>query len=120
MGIGQRLEQMVTAVDAVLPMMYPSHYAPGSYGFATPNAHPYQVIDHGLKDAQRRIARMAGAARLVPWYQAFTLGAPHYGDAAVRAQMKAGYDNGVMGWMLWNPGSRYGSGSLEPKLPSAH
>lgn len=119
MGIGQRLEQMVTAVDAVLPMMYPSHYAPGSYGFATPNAHPYQVIDHGLKDAQRRIARLAGPARIVPWYQAFTLGAPHYGDAAVRAQMKAGYDNGVMGWMLWNPGSRYGSGSLEPKLPSA-
>ncbi|MGI8497678.1 MAG: putative glycoside hydrolase [Gemmatimonadaceae bacterium] len=120
MGIGQRLEQVATAVDAVLPMMYPSHYAPGSYGFARPNAHPYQVIDHGLKDAQRRLARMPGASRLVPWYQAFTLGAPHYDDAEVRAQMKAGYDNGVTGWMLWNPGSRYATSWLAPKVPSPH
>ena len=32
---------------------------------------------------------------------------------AVRAQIAAGYDNGVRSWMLWNPGSRYTVAALE-------
>jgi hypothetical protein len=35
------------------------------------------------------------------------MGQPRYGPAQVRAQMQAGYDNGVHDWMLWNSGSRY-------------
>src|SRR5919202_3452016 len=69
MGIGQKWERFVDAVDVVLPMMYPSHYAPGSFHLAAPNAHPYQVIDHGLKDAKRRSVGIAGAAGVRPWYQ---------------------------------------------------
>jgi hypothetical protein len=49
-----------------------------------------------------------------PWYQDFTLGPPHYGAEQVRAQMRAGYDNGVYGWVLWNPGSRYTMSALLP------
>ena len=56
---------------------------------------------------RRRSATVPGAARIVPWYQDFTLGPPHYYAPQVRAQMKAGYDNGVMGWILWNPRSVY-------------
>lgn len=107
MGIGQRWEMFVDAMDVVLPMMYPSHYAPGSYRLSSPNAHPYAVIDKGLKDAKRRTAGITGAAELRPWYQDFTLGPPRYTAAEVRAQIKAGYDNGVMSWILWNPRSAY-------------
>jgi len=107
MGIGQRWEMFVDRADVVLPMTYPSHYAPGSYGFAKPNARPYEVLAHALKDARRRSAGIAGAARIVPWYQDFTLGRPRYGAAQVRAQIRAGYDNGFHEWMLWNPGSNY-------------
>ncbi|HEX5436776.1 MAG TPA: putative glycoside hydrolase [Gemmatimonadaceae bacterium] len=114
MGIGQRWEKLVTAVDVVQPMMYPSHYAPGSYGIAHPNAHPYAVIDSGLKDAKQRSTGIAHAARIIPWYQDFTLGPPHYRAAQVRAQIKAGYDNGVRSWMLWNPGSHYTLSALRP------
>lgn len=117
MGIGQKWEMFVDQVDVVLPMMYPSHYAPGTYGFGSPNAHPYGVIDHGLKDAKRRSAGIANAARVIPWYQDFTLGAPRYGAPEVRAQMKAGYDNGIMSWVLWNPGSRYTVTALLPEKP---
>ena len=107
MGIGQKWEQFVNTVDVVLPMMYPSHYNPGSYGIGNPNAHPYETIAHGLKDAHRRSATVPGAASLRPWYQDFTLGPPHYTATEVRAQIEAGYANGVQGWVLWNPRSMY-------------
>jgi hypothetical protein len=103
----------VDQLDVVLPMSYPSHYAPGTYGLGSPNAHPYAVIDNTLKDAKRRSAGIAGAATIRPWYQDFTLGPPHYYAPQVRAQIKAGYDNNVEGWMLWNPGSRYTVEALE-------
>ena len=114
MGIGQKWEQFVNTVDVVLPMMYPSHYNPGSYGIANPNAHPRETISHGLKDAKRRSASVANAARLRPWYQDFTLGPPHYNAAEVRAQIEAGYENGVEGWVLWNPRSVYTTAALRP------
>jgi hypothetical protein len=112
MGIGQRWEAFIDQADAVLPMTYPSHYAPGSYRIAKPNANPYDIIDAALKDAKRRTAGVEGAARIIPWYQDFTLGPPRYGVTEVRAQMKAGYDNGVASWILWNPSSNYTLGAL--------
>jgi hypothetical protein len=118
MGIGQKWEQFVDQADVVLPMTYPSHYAPGTYGLGNPNARPYAVLDHSLRDAKRRSAGIAGAGQLVPWYQDFTLGPPRYGPADVRAQIQAGYDNGVRGWMLWNPGSKYSVGALRPAILS--
>src|SRR5215217_8564844 len=116
MGIGQKWEQFVDQADVVLPMTYPSHYAPGTYGLGNPNAHPYAVLDHSLRDAKRRSAGIPGAGQLVPWYQDFTLGPPRYGAEHVRAQIQAGYDNGVRGWMLWNPGSRYSTEALRPAI----
>ncbi|MEO8561421.1 MAG: putative glycoside hydrolase [bacterium] len=118
MGIGQKWENFVDQADVILPMTYPSHYAPGTYKLGTPNAHPYAVIDHAMRDAQRRTAGIAKPGQLVPWYQDFTLGPPHYYAEHVRAQMQAGYDNGVRGWMLWNPGSRYTMSALRPAILS--
>lgn len=115
MGIGQRWEAFVDAADVVLPMTYPSHYAPGSYGFKSPNARPYEILAHALGDAKRRSSGIPGAARIVPWYQDFTLGPPRYGATQVRAQIRAGYDNGFHEWMLWNPGSRYTREALQPE-----
>lgn len=112
MGIGQRWEMFVDRADAVLPMMYPSHYAPGSYGVANPNANPYAIIARGLDDAKRRTQGIDGAAEIIPWYQDFTLGPPRYGPAEVRAQIEAGYAKGIRSWILWNPGSRYTLGAL--------
>src|SRR4029078_7139230 len=112
-------EMFVDQVDVVLPMMYPSHYAPGTYGLGNPNAHPYATIDHGLKDVKRGTATIAKAAMVIPWYQDFTLGPPRYGAAEVKAQIRAGYKNGVKRWMLWNPGSRYSGAAFESAIASA-
>jgi hypothetical protein len=114
MGIGQRWEQFIDAADVVLPMTYPSHYAPGSYGVANPNANPYAIIAKAMQDAKRRTEGIEGAAKIIPWYQDFTMGAPRYGAAEVRAQIQAGYDNGFPDWILWNPRSVYTLDALRP------
>jgi hypothetical protein len=115
MGIGQRWEMFVDQVDVVLPMVYPSHFARGTYKLRNPNAHPYQTIDNALKDAIARSKPVANAAKIIPWYQDFTLGAPHYYAEQIRAQKKAGYDNGFQSWILWNPKSNYTVAALEPQ-----
>jgi hypothetical protein len=115
MGIGQKWEMFVDQADAILPMNYPSHFAPGTYGLASPNASPYQTIDRAMKDVTRRTRGVPNAGRIIPWYQDFTLGPPRYGVEQVRAQIKAGYDNGYYDWILWNPGSRYTIAALRPK-----
>jgi len=114
MGIGQRWEMFVDQADAVLPMVYPSHFAPGTYRIGNPNARPYDVINGAMKDVARRTAGIKNAGRIIPWYQDFTMGPPHYYAEQVRAQMKAGYDNGFQSWILWNPGSRYTEAALKP------
>lgn len=115
MGIGQQWEMFVDMADAVLPMNYPSHFAPGTYKIGNPNARPYETIDNAMKDVRRRTAPVRGAGRIIPWYQDFTLGPPRYGVPQVRAQIEAGYANGYYDWILWNPGSRYTVGALKPK-----
>ncbi len=115
MGIGQKWEMFIDQADVVLPMVYPSHFAPGTYKIGNPNARPYATIDRAMKDVKRRTAGVAGAAKIVPWYQDFTLGPPRYGAEQVRAQKKAGYDNGFQSWILWNPGSRYTLSALDPE-----
>jgi len=115
MGIGQRWEMFVDQVDVVLPMIYPSHFARGTYKLRNPNARPYETIDHALKDAIARSDSIPNAAEIIPWYQDFTLGAPRYGAAQIRAQKKAGYDNGFQSWILWNPSSNYTLAALEPQ-----
>ncbi len=115
MGIGQRWEMFVDQVDVVLPMIYPSHFARGTYRLRNPNAHPYATINNALKDAIARSASISNAAKIIPWYQDFTLGPPHYYADQIRAQKKAGYDNGFQSWILWNPKSNYTLAALEPR-----
>jgi hypothetical protein len=116
MGIGQTWERFADQADVLMPMTYPSHYPGGSYGIRHPNAEPYAVLDHALRGARLRNRAITNAGQIVPWYQDFTLGKPRYGVAQLRAQMQAGYDNGMFSWMLWNPGSRYTVAALRPAM----
>jgi hypothetical protein len=123
MGIGQLWEKMLDATDVLLPMVYPSHFARGSYGIPYPNGEPYNVIRTALGFAVRRSEGVPSAATIRPWLQDFTLGSPRYGAGHVRAQIEGVYDAGLTEWVLWNPGSNYTAGALatadgvEPDLP---
>lgn len=114
MGIGQVWEDLVSSSDVVLPMVYPSHYAPGMYGTRTPNAEPYLVVRRALEDGLRRSAQLDRPASIRPYLQAFTLGAPRYSASHVRAQIQAAADVGIDSWVLWNPRSDYREAGLAP------
>lgn len=107
MGIGQLWEKLSDVSDVLLPMVYPSHYARGSYGIAHPNAQPYETVRTALEYGVKRSAGIENAATIRAWLQDFTLGPPRYGPAHVRAQIDAVYDAGLEEWVLWHPGSNY-------------
>lgn len=113
-GLGQLWETFIDVVDVALPMVYPSHYWEGSFGYGTPNAYPYEVVKRALVDALRRSEGVDGAGLTRPWIQDFNLGEPLYGAPEVRAQIQAAYDVGIQEWIIWNPSTRYTVGALEP------
>ncbi len=119
--IGQHWETVITAADAVLPMVYPSHYANGHYGFARPGAVPYNLIRVALTDAVVRTKFVADSAKVPvgeirPWLEAMSIRGNNYGSREVRQQIQATYDAGLKSWALWNPGSKYAEfeGALRP------
>jgi hypothetical protein len=107
--IGQWWEKLAPHTDALLPMVYPSHYPRGSFGIPSPNADPYKVLKIALTRARERDEKLGlkTPEHVRPYLQAFTLGAPHYGPEQLEAQKRATYDSGFDGWVLWSPGSRY-------------
>jgi hypothetical protein len=92
-GIGQRWEDVAEIVDVVSPMLYPSHYDPGWYGFETPNENPGEMIRLALEDGLKRLTRQVVVR---PWLQDFG-----YNPAQVREQILSTENHGL-GWMLWN------------------
>jgi hypothetical protein len=106
MGIGQQFEKIIQSVDIVCPMVYPSHYAPGSFGLKIPDLHPYDTVFRGISDARKRIDKAGTPSQLRPWLQDFSLG-NYYGRTQVQAQIQAVRDAGIREWIFWNPSCRY-------------
>jgi hypothetical protein len=110
--IGQHWETVITAADAVLPMVYPSHYGSGHYGFSKPGLVPYNLIRVSLTDAVVRTAFVKDSAKVAvgeirPWLEAMSIRGLSYGAREVRQQIQATYDAGLKSWALWNPGSKF-------------
>ena len=100
LGIGQLPRRVSRYVDAVYPMVYPSHYNPGEYGISDPNAAPGQTVTRSLEDFQRALE--GRKTRLTPWLQDFSLGRT-YTEADLRAQIDAARSLETRGFLLWNP-----------------
>src|SRR6266513_3861373 len=120
LGIGQVWEDFVTVADVALPMVYPSHYYRGAFGYAWPNGQHYHIVRSALTDALHRSRPLPGSAEIRPFLQAFTLGRrlPRYTPFEIREQIRAAEDLGITSWVLWNPRSVYQRGSLRPKHDS--
>jgi hypothetical protein len=110
-NIGQKLEKLAIAVDILCPMVYPSHYPKNSLNIATPDLHPYEIIDRAMKDGLKRIQNTKVKFR--PWLQDFNLGSP-YGRQQIQAQIKALKDNGIHEYLIWNPKNRYDINKYKP------
>ena len=92
-GIGQNLETIVQNVDFISPMVYPSHYTNGSFGYQNPNNHPYEVITAALTDA---LDRGVDKNKIRPFLQGFW-----DSNEDIRNNIKAASDLG-MDWLIWN------------------
>jgi len=97
-GIGQHLETIVKSVDFISPMVYPSHYSNGSFGYKYPNRHPYEVITAALSDGLYRGTKVE---QLRPYLQGFW-----HTSQDVRLNIKAAEDMGL-DWIIWNNSSVY-------------
>jgi hypothetical protein len=111
LGIGQLPRRISRYVDAIYPMVYPSHYNPGEYNLPDPNAVPGETVTHSLLDFQ---AALEGRkARLTPWLQDFSLGRTYTLDD-VQAQVAAARSLRTHGFLLWNAEGLYSAPALLP------
>jgi hypothetical protein len=111
LGIGQLPRRISSYVDAVYPMVYPSHYNSGEYGLPDPDAVPGRTVTHSLLDFQTALE--GRTARLTPWLQDFSLGRTYTLDD-VRAQIAAARALHTHGFLLWNAEGQYEAPALLP------
>jgi hypothetical protein len=119
LGIGQYPSQIGAIVDALYPMVYPSHYTSGEYNLSDPNAAPGATVMLSLRDFRDQLP--LGKAVLVPWLQDFSLYRT-YSPGDVAAQVQAARTMHTGGFMLWNAAGVYTAQALKasptpPPLP---
>jgi hypothetical protein len=103
LGIGQVPKRIAGSLDAIYPMVYPSHFSSGEYGITDPDAYPGRTVARALFDFRRQVK---GRAVLIPWLQDFSL-EHHYGLIEVTDQIAAARRQHAGGYMLWNPEGVY-------------
>jgi hypothetical protein len=104
LGIGQHPAHVGKIVDAIYPMVYPSHFNSGEYNLDNPNAEPGTTVAYALRDFRRAIGD--NRALIVPWLQDFSLYRT-YTVADVAAQIEAARAAQSGGFMLWNAAGLY-------------
>lgn len=119
--VGQNYAALGNIVDVLSPMVYPSHYGPGVFGFEVPDAHPYDTVQQALLLSQEALKQDTeedqSTVIVRPWLQSFTAtwvnGHISYGEKEIQEQIQAVYDAGYEEWILWNATCRYPLKSTE-------
>jgi hypothetical protein len=109
LGIGQSPRRLAKIVDAIYPMVYPSHYGSGEYGLVSPVATPGRTVGRSLRDFRRQMR--GGRAQLVPWLEDFSFTGTTTLDH-VQQQIRAARRWKAGGFLLWNPSGVYTTGAL--------
>jgi hypothetical protein len=105
LGIGQVPGRLAKYVDAVYPMVYPSHYRSGEFNLPDPSASPGQTVAFSLRDF--RNALLGRHTMLIPWLEDFSLTSTRRPPEEVRAQVEAARRYHAKGFLLWNPEGIY-------------
>lgn len=118
-NVGQNFPAIISNIDVVSPMIYPSHYGPGAFGNDVPDANPYDTIYGALSETKEveentKAENEDGYTAVVrPWLQCFTAswveGHISYDKPQIDRQIQAVYDAGYEEWILWNASNKYGS-----------
>ena len=117
-GMGQDYDSLITKLDSLSPMVYPSFYSPNlsidEKIYQKPDLEPYNVVYSIMSKAVDRKKNIPGKkATLRPYLQAFTAtwlpkgSYQEYDTPEIRAQIKALNDVGIQEWILWTPTNDY-------------
>lgn len=117
--IGQDFIEMSQYCDYICPMIYPSHFASGTYGIDDPDGNPHDTVYAVMSDAMEQYAKALNEksgiklAKLRPWLQAFSASwlekYVDYEGRHVRSQVRALNDLGINDWYAWNAACNYSS-----------
>jgi hypothetical protein len=105
LGVGQVPGRLAKYVDAIYPMVYPSHYNPGEFNLSDPSAVPGRTVSRSLRDF--RHALVGRKAMLIPWLEDFSLTSDRRPPEEVQAQIDAARRHNAKGFLLWNPSGVY-------------
>jgi len=98
-GVGQRIRTLGKYSDVIYPMLYPSHFWDGSFGFEDPEENPYEIIKMGYKETNEKVPE---DTRVIPMIQAFG-----YSKDEFEKQKKAVKDFDMDGFVCWNSKGNY-------------
>jgi len=104
--IGQKVEVFAPYMDAIYPMLYPSHYTGDKQRMSAPG----ETVKEGTLKGLNRVE--AGKVAIQPYIQAFPYNIQHAKvklDKYVQLQIKAVEETGARGWVAWNPNGDYSS-----------
>jgi hypothetical protein len=104
--LGQEIGVVGPEADAIMPMVYPSHYNKGYMGFSEPGDHP-EIVGIGTKAAVKQLKAVGAATVVRSWVQAFPWRTNIYGTKYVVDQAKSAEANGGTGWSMWSPACEY-------------
>jgi hypothetical protein len=102
--IGQNMEEFGMIVDAICPMVYPSHFGNRFYSAVPADKRPYSIVyDGGI----RAHAITGNTVVIRPYLQAFKLMAPTWGPGYISSQVHGAEKSGCSGFIFWNAKGEY-------------
>jgi len=102
--IGQDLTRLAPYIDAVSPMLYPSHF----YGDRLRMGNPYRTMLEGSTLGKNKIAGYG--VRMIPYIQGFAMNLGYANmnlTAYIKEQIRACEDAGTDGFFVWNAANDY-------------
>jgi hypothetical protein len=122
-ALGQDMAVLAPECEAFSPMVYPSHYATGFYGWENPGDHP-EIVGIGVKGSLEQIQAAPHDVPLAvvrPWIQAEDYKTTTYSPKYLQDEIRTGTANGGKGWLMWNPSQEYAFAwaAVPPKAASS-
>jgi hypothetical protein len=104
--IGQNIKLFSQSVDAICPMVYPSHYTPFGKHFET----PYDTVYDSLVNIKKQFANEEAPMKVIAYIELSNYHYPMSKSTTteyINEQLSAVDDAKVAGWYAWSPHNRY-------------
>ena len=99
-GVGQNLTILLPHLDAICPMLYPSHFHDKFLNGRDPDNHPTEIMERSMQHLDALTSGVQIGVR--PWIQGFW-----YAPDKITAQIKGLEKGGCRNFLVWNPAGQY-------------